>query len=92
MMVSNIVLLRPLPESVMKSIEAYVGCLVGAMLRNEYIRVIKRARFNSHPMNRHGVGFYPALRSAAVVAQTVNGERELLHSSVDPFFYKHHRG
>jgi SAM-dependent methyltransferase len=45
LMVSDIVLLRELPDVVKKSIEAYVGCVSGAALKDEYLRTIKAAGF-----------------------------------------------
>jgi len=45
LMVSDMVLLKELPDFIKKSIEAYVGCLSGAMMRDEYIGVIKAAGF-----------------------------------------------
>ena len=47
LMVSDIVLLKPLPENVKNSIEAYVGCLAGAVLREEYIGYMKEAGFDN---------------------------------------------
>lgn len=45
MMVSDIVLTKPLPEAVRKSVAAHVGCLGGAMLKADYIAAIKAAGF-----------------------------------------------
>jgi SAM-dependent methyltransferase len=45
LLVSDLVLLRPLPESVRTSVEAYVGCVAGASLREEYLRLIREAGF-----------------------------------------------
>ncbi len=45
MMVSDIVLLKELPSFIMNSIEAYIGCLSGAILRDNYIEAIKAAGF-----------------------------------------------
>jgi len=45
LMVSDIVLLRELPDFIKKSVEAYVGCLSGAILKDEYINGIKEASF-----------------------------------------------
>ena len=42
-MVSDIVLLMPLPESLKNSIEAYVGCVAGAALKDKYLSAIKDA-------------------------------------------------
>ena len=44
-MVSDIVLLKELPGFIMNSIEAYIGCLSGAILRDKYIEAIKAAGF-----------------------------------------------
>lgn len=45
LMVSDIVLLGELPDVMRNSVEAYIGCLAGAILRDEYIGLIKTAGF-----------------------------------------------
>ena len=45
LMVSDIVLLKELPDFIMNSIEAYIGCISGAIMRDEYIGDIKSAGF-----------------------------------------------
>jgi arsenite methyltransferase len=45
--VSDIVLKKELPASIKKSISAHVGCLAGAMLKAEYIEVIKKTGFKN---------------------------------------------
>lgn len=45
MMISDIVQLEPLPEAVLKSIEAYVGCIAGASLKQDYVSMIQDAGF-----------------------------------------------
>ena len=44
-MVSDIVLLKELPDFIKNSIEAYIGCLSGALMRDEYLGAIKAAGF-----------------------------------------------
>ena len=44
-MISDMVLLNKLPDSIMNSITAYVGCISGAMMKDEYIETIKSAGF-----------------------------------------------
>lgn len=44
-MVSDMVLLKELPDFIKNSIEAYIGCLSGALMRDEYIGAIKAAGF-----------------------------------------------
>jgi arsenite methyltransferase len=42
---SDIVLLRELPRAVKESIEAYVGCVSGALLKSDYLEKIEAAGF-----------------------------------------------
>jgi len=44
-MVSDIVLLKELPESIKSSIEAYTGCIAGASMKEEYLANVKAAGF-----------------------------------------------
>jgi SAM-dependent methyltransferase len=45
LMVSDLVLLKPLPEIVRQSVEAYVGCIAGAVMKEEYLAAIADAGF-----------------------------------------------
>ncbi|MBM3331770.1 arsenite methyltransferase [candidate division WOR-3 bacterium] len=45
LMVSDLVLTAPLPKVVQESVAAYVGCLAGASLKDEYLRAIEQAGF-----------------------------------------------
>ena len=45
LMVSDIVLLKPLPAIVQKSVAAYVGCLSGALKKSAYLGAIRKAGF-----------------------------------------------
>ena len=47
LMVSDIVLLKELPDVIKNSVEAYIGCLSGAMMKDDYIRAIKAAGFRT---------------------------------------------
>lgn len=44
-MISDIVLTRDLPSTVKESVEAYVGCVAGAIKRDEYLQAIRQAGF-----------------------------------------------
>ncbi len=46
LMVSDIVLLKTLPESIRESVDAYVGCISGALMKDDYLNAIKLAGFN----------------------------------------------
>jgi len=45
LMVSDMVLLSELPDSIKKSVAAYIGCVAGASKKDEYIKDIKAAGF-----------------------------------------------
>jgi SAM-dependent methyltransferase len=44
-MISDVVLLKELPEQVRTSVEAYVGCIAGAILKDQYLAIIRSAGF-----------------------------------------------
>lgn len=45
LMVSDIVLLKELPDFIRNSVAAYVGCISGALMKNEYLAAITEAGF-----------------------------------------------
>lgn len=47
LMVSDIVLLKALPHSILNSMGAYVGCIAGAIMKDEYLETIKSAGFQN---------------------------------------------
>lgn len=46
-MVSDIVLLKSLPKEIKESLDAYVGCVAGALLKEDYINAIISAGFEN---------------------------------------------
>jgi arsenite methyltransferase len=46
LMVSDIVLVRELPEAVRTSVEAYASCIAGASLKDAYLASIRKANFS----------------------------------------------
>jgi SAM-dependent methyltransferase len=45
LMISDIVLLKELPDAIRDSVTAYVGCISGAMLKEDYLKAVKAAGF-----------------------------------------------
>lgn len=45
LMVSDLVLVKELPEAIQESVEAYVGCLAGAIRKDDYLRYITMVGF-----------------------------------------------
>lgn len=46
LMVSDIVLLKELPDVIRSSMEAYVGCIAGAVMKEDYLAAIQEAGFH----------------------------------------------
>jgi arsenite methyltransferase len=46
LMISDMVLLKEIPEAIMKNVEAYIGCIAGAEKKQDYLKQIKKAGFN----------------------------------------------
>jgi len=45
MMVSDLALKKPLPKAVRESVEAYVACIAGALVKDDYLNAIRKAGF-----------------------------------------------
>jgi SAM-dependent methyltransferase len=45
LMISDIVLLKELPEAIRKNIQAYIGCLSGAEIKDNYLKMIEDSGF-----------------------------------------------
>jgi arsenite methyltransferase len=46
LMVSDIVLLEAIPDAIRNSVAAYVGCIAGALMKDEYIGIMKSVGFD----------------------------------------------
>lgn len=57
LMVSDLVLVKELPKAIKESVDAYVGCLAGAIFKNDYLNFIKNAGFTK--IKVVGETFYP---------------------------------
>ena len=47
LMVSDIVILKDLPENILNSIDAYTGCIAGAIKRDDYLEAIEKSGFEA---------------------------------------------
>lgn len=47
LMVSDIVILKELPDFIKDSVDAYIGCVSGAMKKNDYLKAISKSGFES---------------------------------------------
>jgi SAM-dependent methyltransferase len=52
MMISDLVLERPIPSEIMSTVDAYLGCVGGASLRAEYLETIAKAGFGEVRVER----------------------------------------
>lgn len=44
-MVSDLVLLKELPDAIRNSVDSYIGCISGAIMKEEYLKAIRNAGF-----------------------------------------------
>jgi len=63
LMISDIVLLKNLPEVIRQSVEAYVGCIAGAVMKEEYLAAIESSGFQE--IRVLGEDIYPVEMIAA---------------------------
>lgn len=54
--ISDIALIRELPEKVHRSLEAYTGCIAGAMLVHEYKRIVESSGFHDVKISLKNTG------------------------------------
>lgn len=58
--ISDIVATRPLPDSIRSAAELYVGCVAGALLKEEYLAVIEAAGFTDITITKEKTITIPA--------------------------------
>lgn len=76
LMVSDMVLLKELPEAIRRSVEAYVGCIAGAVMKEEYLSAIHSAGFRE--IKVLGEDVYPIeLMAADPIAQAISADLDL---------------
>jgi arsenite methyltransferase len=76
LMVSDMVLLKELPEVIRKSVEAYVGCIAGAVMKDEYLAAMEAAGFRE--IQVLGEDTYPIeFMAADPIAQAICADSNL---------------
>jgi SAM-dependent methyltransferase len=76
LMISDLVLVKDLPESVKQSVEAYTGCIAGAMRKEHYIKLIQDAGFEQ--IEVQGEEFFSlGLESEDAMAKAIAEETEI---------------
>jgi SAM-dependent methyltransferase len=75
LLISDIVLLKELPKAMKKSKQAYVGCVSGAVMKDQYLELIKDAGFRDVKVNeetRFPVDFLVDDPSAEAIMKDLN--------------------
>lgn len=70
LMVSDIVLTKPLPKELKENEESLVGCVSGAVLKGEYLELIKKAGFSNIKIYKE-TPFYPKDYTASITFSAV---------------------
>ncbi len=76
LMISDIVLLKPLPDVLRDSVAAYVGCVAGAVQRDDYLDMIRAAGFEDVTVQSQS-GFGPDLSPQDPLLASVAKETRL---------------
>lgn len=71
LMVSDIVLLEELPDGLKSSAEAYVGCVAGASLKQEYLKLLEQAGFQNIQVQDQTVFFKDYLPDDPVLKHVI---------------------
>jgi SAM-dependent methyltransferase len=80
LMVSDMVLLKELHEVIRRSVEAYVGCIAGAIMKEEYLAAIQSAGFRE--IEVLGEDIYPIeFMAADPIAQAICADLQLSDES-----------
>ena len=82
LMISDMVLLKEIPEAVKKSVLGYVGCISGAEMKTEYIKLIKNAGFKEVEIIKETL-FPPELLLSDSNAKTLMQELNLTQKKVE---------
>ncbi|MCU0243517.1 MAG: arsenite methyltransferase [Acidobacteria bacterium] len=85
LMVSDLALTKPLPEAIRTSVEAYVACIAGALVKDEYLGAIRAAGFRD--VRVAGEKAFPAElvledSLAPQIAKTLKLSREALEEHI----------
>lgn len=57
LMVSDTVLIKPLPDELRKDEKLLTGCVSGAILKNDYMALLKKSGFSKTNIHKEGQGF-----------------------------------
>jgi ubiquinone/menaquinone biosynthesis C-methylase UbiE len=88
LMVSDIVLLKELPEAVRNSDKAYVGCVSGAIMKGKYLETIRQVGFQDVQIveetffSKENVAIDPATKESASESEIAERTEQVLSSIV----------
>ncbi|MCX6639450.1 MAG: arsenite methyltransferase [bacterium] len=80
--ISDMVITKPLPDFILKSMEAYSSCIAGALLKDDYLNAIKQAGFHS-PEVIESVNLPVDLMANDPTAQNIVKNNQLTQQQVD---------
>ena len=63
-MIADVVLLKPLPEGLKKDTNLLIGCVSGAILKSEYLDLVKQAGFTDITIHKETPAFLPEYASS----------------------------
>jgi ubiquinone/menaquinone biosynthesis C-methylase UbiE len=85
LMISDMVLLKPMPDAILKNAQAYIGCISGAEMKEEYLGKIRKSGFIDVQVIEETAMPYEALVSDEV-AQQIMKELKITKQKVAELF------
>jgi ubiquinone/menaquinone biosynthesis C-methylase UbiE len=85
LMISDMVLLKEIPEAIMKNVSAYIGCISGAEKKTEYLNLIKKAGFKKVQIIEETTMPVEALVSEETAAQILKELKMTREKAVEIF-------
>ncbi len=82
LMVSDIVLLKKLPYEIINSIEAYIGCVSGAIMKDEYIKAIEESGFEEIRIISESAFSVDLIANREIINSVTEGKRRIMNEKI----------
>jgi arsenite methyltransferase len=85
LMISDMVLLKDIPQAILNNVSAYIGCISGAEKKDTYLKLIKEAGFRNVQIIQETIMPFEALVSEATAQQILDELKMTKEKAVELF-------
>jgi len=82
LIVSDIVLLKKLPYEIINSVEAYIGCVSGAIMKDEYTKAIEESGFEEIRIINESAFSVDLIANREIINSITEGKRRILNEKI----------